>query len=45
MKQSFAIHCIDKQTLARLFHRDTGIEVKPDVLHHLVERLLKRTGE
>jgi hypothetical protein len=44
MRQSFPIHTIDKETLARLFHRDTGIEVKPEVLHHLVDRLLKRAA-
>ena len=41
MKQAFPIHCIDKLTLARLFQRDTGVEVKPEVLHNLVERLLR----
>lgn len=41
MKQPFPIHRIDKLTLARLFERDTGVEVKPEVLHSLVERLLK----
>jgi len=44
MKQTFPIHCIDKDTLVRLFQRDTGIEVKPEVLHHLVERLLKKAA-
>lgn len=41
MKQEFPIHRIDKGTLARLFQRDTGLEVEPDTLHNLVERLLK----